>query len=40
MAANGENVLIFDCSKKENFNPNNGFKSWSRKLRNNWKIIM
>lgn len=40
MAANGENVLIFDCSKKENFNPNNGFKSWSRKLRNNWKIII
>lgn len=34
------NVIIFDCSKKESLNPNNGFKSWSRKLRNNWKVVM
>jgi len=38
--ASSSNVIIFDCSKKESFNPNNGFKSWSRKLRNNWKVVM
>eukprot|EP00794_Sanderia_malayensis_P004664 gene4664-5273_t len=36
----GTNTIIFDCSKKEIFNPNNGFKSWCRKLRATWKVIV
>lgn len=39
-AGNPSNVIIFDCSKKETYNPNNGYKSWCRKLRNNWKVVM
>ncbi|KAK3710183.1 hypothetical protein QZH41_010581 [Actinostola sp. cb2023] len=34
------NTIIFDTSKAELFNPNNGFKSLARKLRSNWKIIV
>ncbi|XP_065062333.1 intraflagellar transport protein 52 homolog [Rhopilema esculentum] len=36
---NASNTIIFDCSKKELLNPSNGFKSWTRKLKTNWKII-
>ncbi|EDO47507.1 predicted protein [Nematostella vectensis] len=34
------NTIIFNASKAELFNPNNGFKSLVRKLRSNWKIIV
>ncbi|XP_031570684.1 intraflagellar transport protein 52 homolog [Actinia tenebrosa] len=34
------NTIVFDTSKAELFNPNNGFKSLARKLRSNWKIII
>jgi len=40
MSSNAPNIIIFDVSKKETFNPNNGYKSWSRKLRNNWKVVV
>lgn len=38
--SNTNNIIVFDCSKKESYNPNMGYKSWCRKLKNNWKIIM
>ncbi|KXJ27589.1 intraflagellar transport protein 52 homolog [Exaiptasia diaphana] len=34
------NTIVFNTSKAELFNPNNGFKSLARKLRSNWKIIV
>ncbi|XP_047141945.1 intraflagellar transport protein 52 homolog isoform X1 [Hydra vulgaris] len=34
------NTILFDVSKKEIFTPNNGFKSWSRKIKNNWKVVI
>jgi len=37
---NVSNVIVFNCSKKELFTPNNGFKTWCRKLKANWKIVM
>eukprot|EP00112_Aurelia_sp_Birch-Aquarium-sp1_P008013 Seg1876.4 transcript_id=Seg1876.4/GoldUCD/mRNA.D3Y31 product="Intraflagellar transport protein 52" protein_id=Seg1876.4/GoldUCD/D3Y31 len=39
-ASGGTPTIIFDCSKKELFNPNSGFKSWTRKLKVNWKVVM
>lgn len=34
------NIIVFDCSKKENCTPNRGYKAWCRKLKNNWKVVM
>ncbi|ELU04562.1 hypothetical protein CAPTEDRAFT_159967, partial [Capitella teleta] len=35
-----KNTIIFNCSKKELFTPNNGFKTLNRKLRTSWKVVM
>ncbi|XP_064607888.1 intraflagellar transport protein 52 homolog [Liolophura sinensis] len=34
-----KNVIIFNASKKEVFNLNNGYKSLNRKLRASWKLV-
>ena len=39
-ASEVSNTIIFDCSKKELFSPNNGFKSWTRKLKVKWKVVV
>lgn len=39
LPGSGHNVIIFDCSKREMFSPNNGYKTWCRKLRNSWKVV-